>query len=509
MSGSSSPTLHEVPDTPASVQTMKKKKKKKKSKKSGKAKSEATAQLVDEDCPPVLCISRNKHWRYISSYHTLGINLLGNIGGTGRNVAMSAVRIHRLRALAVHKLALAYKADKIMLSVMVMQGGSVFDDIAERVLKFDPDDPDTKYVHFFHEKVLSCQLAELTTTQYPEATKDFTYALKESRTARKAKVAHTDCGGPSESRTKSTKKRKNGSSGKTNGQAPLTGMSTVDLSVEGQDGEPLCIHLLVLPDAPDPIKPQLLFLHGAAYLQHAAFLIEATVLQLKGIHKAPSTGGAELQLCYLENGKYSGVEMGHPDGPLGKASGAKARAYRDALGEAMFKDQVTSLLKKSIHDHNKFLTHFDTLESPNSFFDSDGDLAKQVEYTFLLSESIRPGNQANGASPHLPLSDTLAMFMTYHPLLMESHFSVLICQLMLTDFLGLLKQFVYTARLEGCPMFLPARSMAQAEFIKVLERLTRGWKNGIQPHSLSLGCAKGWLAIAPPLSPAPILVNTG
>lgn len=65
---------------------------------------------------------------------TLGINPLGNTGG-GRNVAMSAMRIHRLRALAVQKLAQAYKADEIASSVMVMQGGSVFDDVAERVLK--------------------------------------------------------------------------------------------------------------------------------------------------------------------------------------------------------------------------------------------------------------------------------------------------------------------------------------------------------------------------------------
>ena len=58
--------------------TTQKKKKKKKPKKSAKAK-EATAlkakaqeaQDADdaESRPPVLCISRNKHWRYISSYH--------------------------------------------------------------------------------------------------------------------------------------------------------------------------------------------------------------------------------------------------------------------------------------------------------------------------------------------------------------------------------------------------------------------------------------------------------
>lgn len=66
---------------------------------------------------------------------SLGINPLGNNGGGGRNVAMSAMRIQRLRALAVQKLAEAYKTDEIASSVMVMQGGSVFDDLAERVLR--------------------------------------------------------------------------------------------------------------------------------------------------------------------------------------------------------------------------------------------------------------------------------------------------------------------------------------------------------------------------------------
>ena len=61
---------------------------------------------------------------------------LGSLEGGGRNVTMSAMRVHRLRALAVQKLAAAYKTDEIASSVMVMQGGSVFDDIAERVLKY-------------------------------------------------------------------------------------------------------------------------------------------------------------------------------------------------------------------------------------------------------------------------------------------------------------------------------------------------------------------------------------
>lgn len=67
---------------------------------------------------------------------SLGLNPMGDPVGGGRNVVMSAMRVHRLRALAVQKLAQAYKTDEIASSVMVMQGGSVFDDVAERVLKY-------------------------------------------------------------------------------------------------------------------------------------------------------------------------------------------------------------------------------------------------------------------------------------------------------------------------------------------------------------------------------------
>ena len=50
------------------------KKKKKKPKKSAKAKEAAAAAKAQNATDPagrpsVLCISRNKHWRYISSYH--------------------------------------------------------------------------------------------------------------------------------------------------------------------------------------------------------------------------------------------------------------------------------------------------------------------------------------------------------------------------------------------------------------------------------------------------------
>ncbi|KAJ7756520.1 hypothetical protein DFH07DRAFT_820848 [Mycena maculata] len=507
----------------------------------------------------------------------------GGAGGGGRNVAMSAMRIHRLRALAVQKLAAAYTADEIASSVMVMQGGSVFDDLAERVLKVDPTDADARYVHFFHEKIPSRQLAESTTTQvldeliqgqpqkleyyrtrgivhcfrdgYSLATKDFTHALKEARAVRKAKVSHhhnysaTSQNGK-HGGGKGGKKRKGGANGKQkkfmeddgDDDAGEDGGGDADADADDAGYVP---HPSVLSDAPTPLEPQLLFLRGAAYLQHAVHLIESTVLKLEGVHKysAYSTttsdghgvghGGnanganannGELRLSYLDGGLYGGVEVGNPDGPLGRSTGKKAKAYREAFGIAehgegvagpgdKVKEQILALVKKSMRDHERFLGHFDSLDAGPRFAPGGGDeawnLAQRVEYAFLLSESIRPGSQSPPPPhPHTPspnggplsnydpttpaatgqIPPPPTTFTTYHPLLVEAHFSILLCQLMLGDFTALLSTFVRTAGvvdgLEGYPVFLPPRSMAQAEFVEVLERLAGGWKAGVGIYSV-------------------------
>ena len=349
--------------------------------------------------------------------------------------------------------------------------------------------------------------------EYSQATKDFTYAIKEARAARKAKMSHHTNDFQTEARTKGPRRKKN--CGKSNGQAPPNGTSTpADHSVEGSDGEPVLLHPSVLPDAPDPIETQLLFLRGATHLQHAIFLIEEAVIKLEGVHKLLSIDGAELGLCYIENGKYGGVEIGNPDGPLGSKDGAKLLAYRSALAGENFREQITSLLKKAIRDHERFLSHFDTLEGHDPT--SGGNLAQRIEYAFILSESIRPGNQGGTTRILAPPS----MFTTYHPLLVESHFSILICQLMLADTPRLLPTFTRTAALvdglEGYPVFLPPRSMAQAEFIEVLERLAGGWRVGVQPHSLSRQSVHGMLAIEGPstfsitsISESPFDLNPG
>ena len=70
----------------------------------------------------------------------------------------------------------------------------------------------------------------------------------------------------------------------------------------------------------------------------------------------------------------------------------------------------------------------------------------------------------------------------FHPVMVESHFSTLICLLLLGEFQNLVNAFDRSANLvaglEGYPVFLPPRSMAQAEFLEVLDRLAGGWRYG-------------------------------
>lgn len=329
--------------------------------------------------------------------------------------------------------------------------------------------------------------------EYAMAAKDFTYALKEARAQRKAKMMHRPGGNLSQeanSRGKSSnrKKKKRGEGSSQVGDAYSDSQSAP--SVDGPDGDPLLLHPSILPEAPDPIEPQCLFLRGVSYLQHAVHCIETAVLKLEGVEKVILPDGAELRLCYLENSKYGGVEIGNPDGPLGKKEGSKLQAYRQLLNDSRLKETVLNLVRKSFRDHEKFLAHFDTLEGPPYPGLVEGDMALRVEYAFHLSESFRPGgHHHNSGAQNFVLPEVPTTFTTYHPLLVEAHFSRLICLLMLGDFTTLLPTFMHTATiidgLEGYPVFLPPRSMAQAEFTEVLERLAGGWRVGTQPNSCS------------------------
>ncbi|KAI9713914.1 MAG: hypothetical protein M1820_000644 [Bogoriella megaspora] len=82
--------------------------------------------------------------------------------GGGGNAKLSRERKYRMRELATQKLSYAYYLDEIAASVATMQSASSVEDVASHVLQRNANDPDGKYVHFFHEKIPSRMMAECT-----------------------------------------------------------------------------------------------------------------------------------------------------------------------------------------------------------------------------------------------------------------------------------------------------------------------------------------------------------
>ncbi|RMY27149.1 hypothetical protein D0866_10344 [Hortaea werneckii] len=181
------------------------------------AKKKSGTQQAQENAPPPgssLIICRNKHWRYISSFHGPWLQLPPEIldslahqnytmpaprlvdpavfydvvkirkavdeaaqdsvrastgisntamngrmdyfgAGGGPGSQLSKERIFKIRQKAVKLLSKAFATDEVAASVATMQATSTVGDVGQHVLKREPNNVDAKYVHFFHEKIPS------------------------------------------------------------------------------------------------------------------------------------------------------------------------------------------------------------------------------------------------------------------------------------------------------------------------------------------------------------------
>jgi hypothetical protein len=130
-------------------------------------------QLVDEATNLSVRAASGVTSSALTNSLNAGNGLLGNggtalglgLGGGGGNAKLSRERKHRMREQATQKLSKAYHLDEIACSVATMQSASTLEDVAQLVLQRNPLDADAKYVHFFHEKIPSRQLAECTSLQ--------------------------------------------------------------------------------------------------------------------------------------------------------------------------------------------------------------------------------------------------------------------------------------------------------------------------------------------------------
>lgn len=418
---------------------------------------------------------------------------------------MSPVRQQRLRALAVGKLAEAYRIDEIAASVCVMQSSTGLDDLAQRVLRYDSANNDALYVQFFHDKIPSRTLAASTDTavldrlilaepnrlefyrtrgvvhgikqDYSSAIRNFTQALVQAKAMRKLKQHHAETRSPRRKKKASKPGKEAHSDGDaTNSDAGSTQQSPNDEAAAiGQE-------------AGDDIERQLLFHRGMSYFHLACEAMEDVVLTIEGVPRP--TGGFSNEGGELTLRNIGIVLTDEPSGLYGCADLDKKEAYRRMLSAPATQDKVTTSLRRSLRDMERFLAYFSIWNAPasidNNYAKSPGTRAADKPLVFrgrrlihhrALSNRIRLSdprrrNLVSASAPPI-------LWTTYHPLLIEAHFCVLLCRLLLGDFSVLVTAHTRAIRLmdtlEGHPAFLPARSLNQSSYAEILERLATTW----------------------------------
>lgn len=460
-----------------------------------------------------------------------GVLGLGVAGG-GPAPRLSRERKHRMRELATQKLAKAYKLDEIAASVATMQSASSLEEVANLVLQRNPEDPDAKYVHFFHEKIPSRMLAKCTSLKplddviaerpsegaplrtravtkgfkedYVSAAADLTTALSICRTRHGHDTVPAVLLG-----------------GGGGGGGGRTG--------SGRHGEN---NRTEEEDQPNSLEAQLLFHRASTYLTIASGHIEATLGPKTAAAAAVSDAGAQALeaeanakreaarkivrtnakralrdfVKFLSNFDYTpGLPAETTDDFLRKVN---AELNRSNGGHGMNGNDSNSVEK----DAKKLLEIFyrqsnihegdekrGVIGAPNGSGAPRNDLPSPPVYPVSTLFTAPPASlppypctaltTASSSSSSSPSSSTssavaaaAAAFLaesneaiTYHPLLTDALHSILLCHVLIqTPLKELLRHAYMVARLarvcDGYPIFLAARSPARADWIEMLRK---------------------------------------
>ncbi|KAG0644036.1 hypothetical protein HOY80DRAFT_1013827 [Tuber brumale] len=450
-----------------------------------------------------------------------GVLGLGIAGG-GPAPRLSRERKHRMRELATQKLAKAYKLDEIAASVATMQSASSLEEVANLVLARNPNDPDAKYVHFFHEKIPSRMLAKCTSLKplddviserpaegaplrtravtkgfkddFIGAAQDLTHALNISR----PRSLH-DLGMEVATRGGSS------SSGGSNGSPRRTGEE----------------------DQPSSLEAQLLFHRASTYLTIACQNIEATLtpkanapavpeeasqaeaLKREAAKKAVRTNAKRALRDYIKFLSTFDYTPGLPpetteefmrsvEREVNKASDlnlGNTRSDTKKFLEILYRQTGNGGYQPHTHHHHTNMNN----PFPSTLLPQLPVYQVSVLFTSPQPSTLPPYPSAsltttNGSSctstpnstPRTSTSSTLTAAaaalladggeaITYHPLLTDALHSLLLCHVLIqTPAKEILRHAHMVARLaricDGYPIFLSPRSPARADWIEVLRR---------------------------------------
>ncbi|KAK4158032.1 hypothetical protein C8A00DRAFT_39592 [Chaetomidium leptoderma] len=557
----------------------------------------------------VLVICRNKHWRYISSFHgpwlqlppeiletiananyntprprpidpavffdlvkirrlvddatNLAVRAASGVASIGHGslhgashhasslgfgfglrpppqTKLSAERKHRMREQATQKLMDAYRLDEIACSVATMQSASSLEEVASLVLQRNPQDPDAKYVHFFHEKIPSRQLAECTSL----APLNDIIAAKSSdpeplRTRAVVRVFKGDYQGAVDDLTEALKLHRLYKPAHASPKAPQeTQVSKREAHGASRRQEDV---ILKAEDQPSSLEMQLLFQRAGVYLAIAHRHVAPALPADSGATNGHPNGGARNE-----------VAEQHPQPELSPAE----KEARRKMAEA--RKLVRQNAKRALRDYTAYLSHFEY--SPDLPIEIAEDFTRKVNsavngvrtprsQSYPSGRSPLASENKEGIAPHriFALSDlftssppsglppypstelvpatrapppspgpvqTTTETLTCHPLLTDALHALLLCHTLIqTSAKELLRHAYMVARLarlaDGYPVFQSSRSPARADWIEVLRaggnwiQLAGSWEDLCAPAPLPLFQSTGNGATPVPVSLPP------
>ncbi|KAK3398429.1 putative histidine kinase group protein [Sordaria brevicollis] len=555
------------------------------------AKTKASSMPPQQQPSPVpaLIICRNKHWRYISSFHGPWLQLppeiletLANLNyntprprpidpsvffdlvkirrlvddatnlavraasgvatvsqhnmsggphhalglfGPGGQTKLSRERKHRMREQATQKLSKAYHLDEIASSVATMQSASPLEEVASLVLQRNPQDADAKYVHFFHEKIPSRQLAQCTNLDsLSEIISEKSSLGEPLRTRATVRIFKEDFEGAIADLTEALRIHRfyrlsqNAPKNHNQPQPRPGGRRQEDVVLKEEE-------------QPNSLEIQLLFQRAGVYLtiacQHVAAAFpskSATARSANG--DAPDQGGKTCP---------GATSQDIPEWTTAELEAGKRMMEARKL--------VRHNAKRALKDYMNYLSHFEY--SPDLPIEIAEDFARKVNYA---ANGVRvPRSFAHGARSDSPvtgepgesqpthriyaLSDlfaasppadlpqypsteltpvrpqqqqpTFAAYqtttetLTYHPLMNDALHALLLCHCLIqTSAKELLRHAYMVARLarlaDGYPIFQASRSPARADWTEVLRasgnfiQLAGTWEDLCAPAPLPL-----------------------
>lgn len=457
-----------------------------------------------------------------NSHHA---NALG-LGLSGANQPkLSAERKHKLREQATQKLARAYRLDEIACSVATMQSASSLEDVASLVLKRDTDNLNAKYVHFFHEKIPSRQLAESTSLDVLDEVIARQPSEGEAlRTRATVRVFKEDYKGAAKDLTSALTVLK------THNRHKMSESSSKELQAIDKNSRRVDVKLDE-DQQPSSLEVQLLFARAGVYLSIACLNVNKSLEPLPEgtVRDAPHAGHSEQATNADDQADGEDTETAVST-PTAETPPSALSAEEEAATARILEARkvVKTNAKKALRDYMAYLSNFHY--SPNLSTDIADDFTRRVKAGKNRSRGISTRSEspsgdwqhkvytmnelftatpptdvppypptdltvespAHGASTYL--GSTMEM-VTYHPLLTDALHALLLSHVLVQTSTKELQRHAHMvariARLaDGYPVFQASRSPARADWIEVLRQgnnwigLASSWETLCSPASL-------------------------